>query len=124
MERYAREAACAGNRLRLRGGWRRRSQLRGWGRGHSGPGGGSAQGQDVSLLPVLQGVGVPTGALVPDVAGHGEGDHLGGTQAANVSQEPMVLRLLIGSNARPLSPTQRLDSRLLKNSQNASKRAT
>lgn len=75
-------------------------------------GGGSAQGQDVSLLPVLHGVGVPTGALVPDVAGHGEGDHLGGTQAANVSQKPMILSPLIGLNARPLSPTQRLDSRL------------
>lgn len=77
-----------------------------------GGGGGSAQGQGVSLLPVLHGVGVPTGALVPDVAGHGEGDHLGGTQAASISQRPAILRLLIGLNARPLSPTQRLNSRL------------
>lgn len=50
------------------------------------PGDRSAQSQDVSLLPVLHGIGVPTGALVPDVAGHGEGNHLGGTQAANFSQ--------------------------------------
>lgn len=56
----------------------------------------SAQRQDVSLLPVLHGVGVPTGALVPDVAGHGERDHLGGTQAANVSQKLQISRLLIG----------------------------
>lgn len=71
------------------------------GRPSGGSGGWSAQSQDVSLLPVLHGIGVPTGALVPDVAGHGEGNHLGGTQARKFS-------VLIGLTAQ--QPHQCLDS--------------
>ena len=37
----------------------------------------SPQGVDMLLLSVLQGVGIPAGALVPYVAGHRERDHLG-----------------------------------------------
>ena len=38
----------------------------------------SPQGVDVLLLPVLHGVGIPAGALIPYVAGHRERDHLVG----------------------------------------------
>ena len=36
----------------------------------------SPQGMHVVVLPVLDSVGIPAGALIPDVAGHGEGNHL------------------------------------------------
>ena len=40
----------------------------------------SPQGMDVFILSVLYGVWIPTGALIPYVAGHGERNHLGRTE--------------------------------------------
>lgn len=36
----------------------------------------SPQGMDVFILSVLDSVGIPTGALIPYVTGHGEWNHL------------------------------------------------
>lgn len=40
----------------------------------------SPQGMDMFVLSVLYSVGIPTGALIPYVTGHGEGNHLGGRE--------------------------------------------
>lgn len=37
----------------------------------------SPQGVDMFILSILDGVGISTGALIPNVAGHGEWNHLG-----------------------------------------------
>ena len=37
----------------------------------------SPQGMDMFVLSVLYSIGIPTGALIPYVTGHGEGNHLG-----------------------------------------------
>lgn len=46
----------------------------------------SPQRMDVFILSVLYSVGIPTGALVKHVAGHGEGNHLDRTDRDTQSQ--------------------------------------
>lgn len=40
----------------------------------------SPQGMDMFILSVLYSIGIPTGALIPYVTGHGEWNHLGGRE--------------------------------------------
>lgn len=51
----------------------------------------SPQGMDMFILSVLYGVGIPTGALIPYVTGHGEGNHLLGLDSGLATVSSIVV---------------------------------